>query len=120
MEQVMEWCRFARYTIQQYLPLIKDLSEEERHQLISILIIPTLMNGWKLENLKEMSTGNLLTSTSALWSATSLCEDLNLEIKKHETSGQNYLKKKKGIEKLIILLKSITTKRNQEPSKKIV
>src|SRR5210317_1201260 len=120
MEQVMEWCRFARYTIQQYLPLIKDLSEEERHQLISILIIPTLMNGWKLENLKEMSTGNLLTSTSALWSATSLCEDLNLEIKKHETSGQNYFKKEKRLENLIFFLKAIRTKATQKRTKKIV
>ena len=29
---------FARYTIQLYLPLIKDLSEEELRQLTSILI----------------------------------------------------------------------------------
>ena len=72
----MEWCLFARYTIQQYLPLIKDLSAEELRQLILILITPTLKNGWRLENQKEMSIDNHLTYTSALWSVTSLCEDL--------------------------------------------
>ena len=32
MEQATELCLFVKYTIQLYLPLIKDLSDEEQHQ----------------------------------------------------------------------------------------
>ena len=41
MEQVMELSLFVRYTIRQYWPLIKGLSDEELLQLTSILNIPT-------------------------------------------------------------------------------
>ena len=114
MEQVMEWSLFARYTIQQYLPLIKDLSVEELRQLISILITPTLKSGWRSVNQKEMSTDSLLTYTSALWSVTSLCEDLNREIKKLDVNGENYSKNVKQLESLIYYLREIQTRITQK------
>ena len=114
MEQVMEWSRFARYTIQQYLPLIKDLSAEELRQLTSILITPTLKNGWRSENLKEMSIGSPSIYTSVLWSVTSLCEDLNKEIQELDASGENYYKSVKQLESLISSLREIQTKITQK------
>ena len=116
----MEWCRFARYTIQQYLPLIKDLSDEELLQLISILNIPILMNGLKSENLKEMSIDNHSTSTSVLWSATSLCEDLKREIKKHGGNGPNSFKSVKLLANLIFFLRETQIKIIQKHTKRTV
>ena len=110
MEQVMEWSRFARYTIQQYLPLIKDLSAEELRQLTSILITPTLKNGWRSESLKEMSIDSPLIYTSVLWSVTSLCEDLRTEIAKLEESGENCYKSVRQLESLIFSLREIQTR----------
>ena len=114
MEQVMEWSRFARYTIQQYLPLIKDLSAEELRQLTLILIIPTLKNGWRSENLKETSIDSPLTYTSVLWSVTSLCEDLVKEIKKLDVNGESYYKNVKQLENLIFSLREIQTRITQK------
>src|SRR5210317_1509264 len=120
MEHLMEWCRFARYTIQQYLPLIKDLSGAELRQLTSILITPTLKSGWRLENQKETSIDNPSTSTSVLWSVTSLCEDLKVAIKKLDANGPNYSKSVRQLESLIYSLKEIQTKITQKHIKKIV
>ena len=107
MEHLMESCLFVKYTIQQYLPRIKALSDVELLQLISILSIPILKNGSKFVNLKEMSTDSPSTSTSALWSAISLCEELNLEILKLEGYGENYSKSVKLLGNLISCLREI-------------
>ena len=118
MEQVTELCLFVRYTIQQYLPLIKDLSDEELHQLTSILITPTLKNGLKLESLKETLIVNRSTSTSVLWSATSLCEELKAEMLKQEKNGESYYKSVKQLENLIYYLRAIQTRITQQQYKK--
>jgi len=117
MEQVMALCRFVKYTIRQYLPLIKDLSDEELHQLILILITPISMSGSKYVNLKEMSTDNHLTCTNALWSAISSCEKLNKEIETLENVGENYFKSVKLLANLISFLKEIQTRIIPKPTK---
>ena len=120
MEHLMELCRFVRFTIQQYSPLIKDLSEEELLQLTSILSMPISKTGSKLENLKETLIVNPSTYTSALWSATSSCEELNQEIKRLEENGQNYYKSVKQLENLIFYLREIQTKITQQHTKTTV
>ena len=117
MEHLMELCLFVRYTIQQYSPLIKDLSEEELHQLTSILSIPISKNGSKLENLKETLIVNPSTYTSALWSATSSCEELKQEIQMLEKDGVNYYKSVKQLENLIFYLREIQTRITQQHTK---
>mgnify|MGYP003669663320 CR=1 FL=1 len=113
MEQVMESCLFVRYTIAQYLPLIKDLSDEELQALTLILSIPILRNGSKYENLKETLIDNPSISTSALWSATSSCVELKQEIRMLEGYGENYSKSVKQLESLISCLKEIQTRVTQ-------
>ena len=110
MEHLTELCLLLRYTIQLYLPRIKDLSEEELQALILILITPTLKSGWKYENLKETLTVNRSTYTSVLWSAISLCENLMLAIKTRGGYGVSYFKNVKQLESLISYLRGIQTK----------
>ena len=117
MEQVMALCRFVKYTIQQYLPLIKDLSDEELHQLILTLITPISMSGSKYVNLKVMSTDNHLTCTSALWLAINLCEKLNKEIETLENVGENYFKSVKLLANLTSFLRGIQIKITHQPTK---
>ena len=120
MEQVTELCLFVRSTIQQYLPLIKDLSEEELQALILTLITPISKSGSRLENLKATLTANHSISTSALWSATSSCEELKLEIKKLEGYGESYYKNVKQLENLIFYLREIQTKVTRQLTKNTV
>ena len=110
MEHPMELYLFVKYTIQQYLPQIKALSEEELHQLISILSIPILRNGSRFVNLKATLIDNPSTSTSALWSATSLCEELKQEILMLDGYGENYFKSVKLLENLISCLRETQTR----------
>ena len=117
MEHLMEWCRFARFTIQLYLPLVKDLSDEEQHQLISILTTPISWSGLKLESQKVMLIDSHSISTSALWSVISLCEDLNKEILMLGRDGAAYCKNVKQLENLIFFLKEIQIKIIQEHTK---
>ena len=117
MEQVMALCLFVKYTTQQYLPLIKDLSDEEQHQLILTLIMPISKSGLKYVNPKETLTVNRSTCTNVLLSAINSCEDLKLEIKKQEDVGENFFKNVKLLENLISYLKGtqikITLKRTK-------
>ena len=98
---------FCKYMIQLYLPLIKDLSEEERHQLISTLNMTILKNGSRLENQKEMSTDSLLTYINARSSVISLCENLAQEIRTLEKSGANSYRNERLLVNLIFYLKEI-------------
>jgi len=106
----MALCRFVKYTILQFLPLIKDLSGEELHQLILTLNIPTLMTGLKYANLKEMSIDNRSTCINALLLAISLCEDLKVVIVRQGPSGVNCYKNVRLLENHISFLKEIQIK----------
>ena len=117
MELVMELCLFVRYTIQQYLPLIKDLSDEELHRLILTLNTPISMSGSKYVNLKETLTVNRSTCTSALWSATSLCDELSQEMEQLENVGENYFKSVKLLENLTCYLRGIQISVTQQLTK---
>ena len=117
MEHLTAWYRFVRFTIQLYLPQIKDLSDEELHQLISILTTPISWSGLKLENQKVTLIDSRSISTSALWSVISLCEDLNREILMLGRDGQSYYKSVKQLENLIFFLKEIQIRIIQEHTK---
>ena len=99
---VVPFCKI--YDSQLYLPLIKDLSDEELHRLILTLNTPILKSGSKYVNLKETLTVNRSTSTSALWSAISLCEELKQEIEKLENVGENLLQKRKATGEPYVLI----------------
>ena len=120
MEQVMALCLFVRYTIVLYLPLIKDLSDEELHRLILTLNTPILMSGLKYVNRKETLTVSRSTCTSALWSATSLCDELNQEMEKLENVGENYFKSVKLLENLTCYLRGIQTSVTHQLTKNTV
>src|SRR6056300_1705663 len=118
MEQVTALCLFVKYTIQQYLPLTKDLSDEELHRLILILNTPILKSGSKYVSLKETSIANHLTCISALLSAISSCEDLNKEMQKLENVGENYFKSVKLLENHMCFLKETQIKITPQPINK--
>ena len=113
MEHLMELCLFVKSTIALYSQRTKDLSEEELQALILILTTPILKSGWKYENLKETLIVNRSTYTSALWSATSSCEDLITEIKMRGGYGVSYYKNVKQLESLISYLREIQTRITQ-------
>ena len=71
------------------------------------------MSGSKYVNLKETLIVNRSTYTSVLWSATSLCDDLNKEMEKLENVGENYFKSVKLLENLTCYLRGIQTKITQ-------
>ena len=110
MEHQMELSLFAKSMTQLYSRPIKDQYVEELHPLISISNTLILMNGWKLENLKVTSTGNLLTYISVLSLAISLCESSRAEIKKHDKDGPSYSKNVKLLGSRISSLKVIRTR----------
>ena len=100
---------FVKSTIQLYLPLIKELSDEELHQLILTLITPISKNGSRYVNQKETSTDNHLTYNNARLSGISLCDDLLEEMEKLENVGENYYKSVKLLENLTCYLRGIQT-----------
>ena len=120
MEHQMELSLFAKSMTQLYSRPIKDQYEEGLHPLISISNTLILMNGWKSENLKATSTGNLLTYISVLSLAISLCENSRAEIKKQDRGGQNYSKNVKLLGSRISSLKAIRTKLIRQLTKAIV
>ena len=73
--------------------------------------------GLKLGNLKETSTGNLLTYISVLSLAISLCESLKRETKKQGKDGVNLSKSVKQLVSHISSLKAIRTKLIQKLTK---
>jgi hypothetical protein len=108
----------ARYMTQQFLQLIKDLSEEELLQLTLILSTTILKSGLKLENPKEMLTDNRLIYTNAQLLVISLCESLNKEMRKLEIDGVNFLENEKLLENRTYFLKEILIREIQKHIKK--
>ncbi len=111
MEHQMGSSLFVKYTIQQFLPLIKDQLDEELHQLILTLSMTISKSGLKLENLKEILTDSRLTYISAQLLAISLCADLNKEMRQLGIDGVNYLESEKQLESRTLCLKATLTKR---------
>ena len=118
MEHQMESYPSARYTIQQFLQQTKALLDGELLQLISTLNMMILKNGLKLENPKGMLIDSHLTYISAQLLVTSLCVNLNKEIKMQGLDGVNCLESEKQLENRIYCLKEILTKQIQQHIKK--
>jgi ribonucleoside-diphosphate reductase alpha chain len=76
-----------------------------------ILNTPTLKSGSKLENLKETLIVNRSTSTSALWSATSSCEELKAGDTEARKKWGKLLQKRKATGEPYILFKGNTNKK---------
>ena len=119
MELQTELSLFAKSTTLLYSRPTKVPLEEELHQLTSILNTLTSSIGLKLGNLKETSTGNLLTYISVLSLAISLCDNLKREIKKHAKSGVNLSKSAKPLANHISFLKATRTKLTQRLTKRM-
>ncbi len=117
MEHQMESYLSARYMTQQFLQLIKDLSEEELLRLTLILSTTILKSGLKSESQKETSTDNRLTYINAQLLVTSLCVSLNKEIRMLELDGVNYLESEKQLENRIYYLKETLTRQIQNLTK---
>ena len=119
MEHQMGSYHSARYMTQQFLQLIKDLSEEELLQLTLTLSTTILKSGLKYVSPKETSIDNRLIFINAQLLVISLCESLNKEIRKLDLDGVNYLEREKQLENRIYYLKETLTKLIQKHIKKM-
>ena len=113
MEQVTELCLFVKYTIQQYLPLIKDLSDEELHRLIINIEHPDFEEWLEIREPKgDVNRQSLNLHQCAVVGDKFMRRLESRRCEKLENVGENYFKSVKLLENRIYYLRGIQTKNN--------